>query len=303
MSTWCWQLYSFPIQLSFSCFLERRVMFVWNLDFLGVMKLWILCTSSVRASLCCHHPGWGRGGRVGGDVPWLHPSWWRVKTSCFRKGVNAPAPHPTPAETSLWGGGAGPDYCWGGGESPGSHVISVDTLDGAPCRGALLLPTPPSVSPPCHGERLRCRLSTRPLWWGWSWCLPSICGTSFELHNYCLKFAVLPGCLVPDLLLETAGFSFSFSMSIDASGYLLPQLLIQNIRSTKKTQGKHHHVLPWPPESAASLPFSSPLRVSQCLFYRWSPGFLALPGRRNEEKYIYSILPGIEVPNVYHLMK
>lgn len=70
------------------------------------------------------------------------------------------------------------------------------------------------------------------------------------------KFAVLLGCLVPDLLLESTGLSFSFSMSIDASGYLLPQPLIQDIRSAKKTQGKHHHVLPWPPESAASLPFS-----------------------------------------------
>ena len=50
-------------------------------------------------------------------LPWLGAKgkgWGRVKSFCFRKGVNAPAPHPTPAETSLWGGGAGPDYCWVG---------------------------------------------------------------------------------------------------------------------------------------------------------------------------------------------
>lgn len=220
------------------------------------MKLWNLFPSSVRASLCHHQPGWGRGVGVGGDVPRLHPSRWRVKTSWFWKGVNAPAPHPTLAETSLWGGGAGPGYCWVGVRVQ-APMWSLLTL----LRG--LLAEKHRYSPPhrlyhhpfveggwdtgsplglCDGGRVGAS------------ALPVVLLSSHIIIDW--KFAVLLGCLVPDLLLESTGLSSSFSMSIDASGYLLPQPLIQDIRSAKKTQGKHHHVLPWPPESAASLPFS-----------------------------------------------
>ncbi|CAN0513998.1 unnamed protein product [Rangifer tarandus platyrhynchus] len=115
MSTQCWQLYCFPIQVELFLFLRKKRDVCLKPGLFGCYEtldlIYIFCESKSLPL-----PPWLGVGRgwwwVRADMPRLHPSGWRVKTYCLRKGVNAPAPHPTPAETTPWGRGAGPGYCW-----------------------------------------------------------------------------------------------------------------------------------------------------------------------------------------------
>lgn len=125
----------------------------------------------------------------------------------------------------------------------------------------------------------------------------------FESHNYCLEVCCptrLPRSW--SAAWEYRPF-FSFSMSIDASGYLLPQPLIQDIRSAKKTQGKHHHVLPWPPESAASLLLSLASQSLPMSVFSMISRVLSSPWQEEwGEVHLLHLAWNRKLPNVYHLM-
>lgn len=124
------------------------------------------------------------------------------------EGVDATAPHNS-CWTSLWGGEQGLVTA-GVGVRVQAPMWSLLTLLRGSSNGGTPPPTPPSVSPPFRGGKAEIQALHLAFVMGVGWCLRPTCGASLSHIIIVWKFAVLLGCLVPDLLLESTGLSFFF---------------------------------------------------------------------------------------------